>query len=108
MITTACQAKDDGKETSVYQSVNAKVLLDKTSSQVHDYDKGKSPEFLVVDNILYLKIQTTYNKNNLYMVADTQSWDSTKLNSLVKKNPEIKELLPDPNSTNGDIAWIKN
>lgn len=105
-VTTSCHAKDDVKETAMYQSVHAKTLLDKTTSITHEYRRGESPDYIVDGQVLYLKIQTTYNKDNFYMVADTYSWDSSKLNFLVINNPEIKALLPDQNSKNGGIVWL--
>jgi hypothetical protein len=105
-MTTSCNAKDKSKETSMYQSVHAKELLSKSTLKIHQYNRGDSPEFVIDGNVLYLKIQTSYNKGNIYMVADTQTWDNSKLEKLIETSPEIKKLLPDPNSKNKGILWL--
>jgi hypothetical protein len=107
-VTTSCHANDDSKETSMYQSVHAKQLFDKGTLIIHEYNRGGSPDYIIDGNVLYLKIQTTYNKDNIYIVADTQSWDSSRLKILLSSNPAIKILLPEPNSNNGGIAWLNN
>lgn len=106
-LIVSCNESVDSEEKAIFQSVYADSLFESSTFITKKYVIGKSPEFIIVNNVLYLKIQISYNKNNMYMVADTIIWNNSRLDDLICRNQELIPLLPNKNSKNRGIAWVK-
>jgi len=94
------------KETSLYQSVYAESLTNTSSMVKKDFDNGKSPDFIIVDNKLYLKIQTENFESKLYVKVRHKKWDKREIQKLVQLNNNIHKMLPHPKQSNYGIRWI--
>ncbi len=69
---------------------------------------GDSPDFLIENGELFLKIQDTHTKWWLYVVVNQPKWIPKELTALQKDHPEIVELFPDPYSPTGGISWLNS
>jgi hypothetical protein len=65
------------------------------------------PEFIIYNNKLYLKVQTTRYALILITYTSFKDWDENKIIELRKKNPELERYWPDVQKSNAGIQWIK-
>jgi hypothetical protein len=96
------------QETAIYKSVLATDgKWEKSGKLYKSYDEvGDSPDFLIENGELFLKIQDTHTKWWLYVVVNKPKWPPEKLAAFKQDQPEIVELFPDPHSPTGGIAWL--
>lgn len=108
-LTMGCvMDQASAQETAIYKSVLANDgKWGKSGELYKSYDEvGESPDFLIEKGELFLKIQDTHTKWWLYVVVNQPKWSPEDLVALKQAHPEIIELLPNPHSPTGGIAWL--
>lgn len=97
--------KSQAEETGLFQSVYAEKRMD-MSDVKSKTNSTELPLFIIEDEKLYLKVQSTRNKWNLYTEVSYPIWTSLEINKLQIDNPEIIKLFPSPSAKNCGIEWI--
>ena len=96
----------DASDSVIYQSVYSTNRWG-TADILKVYDVvDDAPLFIIRQQRLYLKTQSTRPKWNLYMEVDHPVWDVQAIARLKTEHPEVVPLLPDPEAANGGIQWI--
>jgi hypothetical protein len=62
--------------------------------------------FAIVHKELFLEIQSTWPEWFLYTRVHQPRWDIDAIQELLKKNPELAGMLPDPKRRDGGIKWL--
>lgn len=90
----------------IFQNVTAKSKWDNDSELLRKYHQNQEiPEYLVMNEKLFLPIQITQSKL-LYVEVTHVEWSAKKISELLLKAPALKRFLPNPTASGGGIAWI--
>lgn len=77
-----------------YQDVNAESKWDDSARIVINGSNQVLPLYKVIDNKLYLKIQSTKTDWFFHTVVNYPSWDKPEIKKLIENHGQIKSLLP--------------
>ncbi|MDH5711179.1 MAG: hypothetical protein OEZ15_05895 [Gammaproteobacteria bacterium] len=90
MLLTGCSTE----YSAVYQSASAESKWDESQRIIINDSKQVLPNFKVIENKLYLMIQS--KKVGWFFNSETEypSWDAAEMDRFVKDRPEIKKLVP--------------
>lgn len=107
IFSVSCVSAGAKQERSVYQSVDAEVIIEQSTQIIRDFPRDTSPQFLIEGQQLYLLIQTTYTKYNIVVAVRMTRWDSNKLGELLREHVDLRGKLPNPDAADGGIKWLK-
>jgi len=106
IITTIFSVPVIADQTATYQSVRAEKKWGHTRKVMSIKDDAGVPAFLIERDELFLNIQVTRTRWFLYVEVDQPTWDTYKIQSLLKEHPDLAKYLPNPSASNGGVIWI--
>ena len=90
LLLTGCSTE----YSAVYQNASAESKWDESQRILVNDSQQELPLYKVVDNKLYLMIQSKKAVWFFYSETEYPSWDSAEMNRFVENHADIKKLIP--------------
>lgn len=65
-----------------------------------------TPDYVVHDGKLYLRVQTTRPSNWLVTYVGFDRWDVAKVKQFREDHPELETYWPDRTREDGGVTWL--